>query len=53
LIAFNKEVIEWVYGISKEGRLFEQMDNSNDNQVVARWQYGVLLIDSLSKRLQS
>jgi hypothetical protein len=27
LINFNKELIEWVYGITKEGKLYDLYDN--------------------------
>lgn len=52
IIAFNKEVIEWIYGIAREGRLFNQIDNTQDNLIAARWHYGLLLIDALSHKLK-
>lgn len=52
LISFNKELIEWVYGISREGRLAEKISNADDNNIIARWQYAVLLVDALSIRLK-
>ena len=52
LISFNKELIEWVYGISRESRLAEKISNADDSNIIARWQYAVLLVDALSLRLK-
>lgn len=52
IISFNKEVIEWIYGISDEGRLNKLYNNSDDALIIVRWQYALLLIDAFSKMLK-
>ncbi len=52
IISFNKEVIEWIYGISDEGRLNKIYSNYDDALIVVRWQYALLLIDAFSKMLK-
>lgn len=52
LINFNKDLIEWVYGITKEGKLYDLFDNQNDSLIFVRWQYAAIVFDSLSRRLK-
>lgn len=53
IINFNKDIIEWIYGIEKTGKLSSIIENQNDSLIFARWQYAVLLVDSLSKILKN
>ena len=44
--------MEWVYGVQNECMLCKKIDNKDENLVIARWQYGVLLIDAFSENLR-
>lgn len=52
LIKFNKEIMHWVYGINKDGAISKIFDNHDETLVIARWQYGILLIDAFSLSLK-
>jgi hypothetical protein len=44
--------MEWIYGISEDGRLNQIYSNHDDSLIVTRWQYALLVIDAFSKMLK-
>lgn len=45
-------MIEWIYGISEDGRLNQIYSNYDDSLIIIRWQYALLVIDAFSKMLK-
>ena len=51
LIQWNKEVFDWIYGIGYSELIHAKYPNKNEKAIIFRWQYGVILLDALTKKI--
>ena len=51
IIKYNKQIFDWIYAVEHSELMHSKYPNKNENTMVYRWQYGLILLDVITKKI--